>query len=181
MIIVIRGTNGSGKSYAVRQILAGGTKIKMLDEESALVHLARVTHPVLIIGPYTKGRSMGGCDCIRQPSKIYKLIDHALFHQWHVVLEGVVLATKPYLEYHEAGEDIRYAFLDPPFQTCLDQITARQRAKGHTSKVSRAAMRRKRERAEEMYVAAKQVGMITTRWTTADAMVRWVGYQLRRA
>lgn len=183
MIVMIRGTNGSGKSHVVRTILAEGRKISEHLEGSTLIRLPRVTRPVLTIGPYIAGRSMGGCDCIRQPSKIYTLIDLALLQRWHVLLEGVVLATKPFLAYHEQGLDVRMMLLDPPLTACREQIAARQKIKGHASRLSARAMESKLERAREMYRLARAAGMTAVRFDEAGSPVpaRWVAYQLRRA
>lgn len=180
MIIVVRGTNGSGKSYVMRQILAYGRRVKRtMPEQSSLLCIRGVSKPAIVIGPYIDGRSMGGCDCIRQPSKIYEIIEHAMNMHWHVLLEGVVLATKPYLEYYQSGHDVRYAFLDPPQQRCLQNIAERQRLKGHASRVSEEAMDGKRVRAHLMFIRAREHGMITQRFTDANETVKWVLYQLR--
>lgn len=182
MIIVIRGTNGSGKSHAVRAILSRGEKVADLAEGSTLIRVPRVKRPVLVIGPYTDGRSMGGCDCIRQPSRIYEQIVEAITEEWHVLLEGVVLATKPYLDYYRDGHDVRYALLNPPLATCLENIRARQKRKGHTSTLSHDAMKGKRRRALMMYDEARKIGMPAIKFTDApiDA-TPWILEQLRSA
>lgn len=181
MIIVIRGTNGSGKSYAVRQVLAKGSIIDSMPERSSVIRLPKVKRPVLVIGPYIDGRSMGGCDCIRRPSEIYELVDRAIKRHWHVLLEGVVLATNPWFEYMDAGEDVRYALLDPPIHECLQNIWQRQRKKGHKSPLSREAMDRKRVKAHIMFIRAKESCMTTARFTDADDVVSWTFKQLRSA
>lgn len=181
MIVMWRGTNGSGKSYAMRQILKRKTTIvRHCDEGSLLIRLPQVVRPVLVIGPYTEGRSMGGCDCIRQPSKIYGLIEKAFDNKWHTLLEGVVLATKPYLDYHTDGFDVRYALFDPPFQSCLANIEARQRKKGQFVAVNQDTMRRKLERAREMFEKARMHNMIRRRFyeSPIDA-TPWIFRQLR--
>lgn len=182
MIVLIRGTNGSGKSYAVRQILAKSYVLQQsgtLPCQSQLILPSRVKHPVLVIGPYAEERSMGGCDCIRRPAQIYRLIDRAVAREWHVLLEGVVLATKPYLDYASAGHDVRYAFLDPPRRQCLANIDARQALRGRFAEVSSAAMDHKHARAHRMWVDAQREGLVTQRFTDADSVVRWTLYQLR--
>jgi hypothetical protein len=181
MIIVIRGTNGSGKSYAMRQILKKKSTIVLFaEEQSQVIRLAGVAQPILVIGPYTDGRSMGGCDCIRQPSKIYDLIMWAANRQYHALLEGVVLATKPYLRFYKDGHDVRYAFFDPPLAQCLANIRKRQAKKGQTVRVSRDAMQSKLNRAREMYADADWMGMIVKRFPdpSRDA-VPWILKQLR--
>jgi len=184
MIIVIRGTNGCGKSHTVREILKQGRRIKAeLIEGSSLIRLPRVTRPVLIVGPYIPGRSMGGCDCIRRPSHIYALIDAALLKEWHVLLEGVVLATTPFLKYHATGIDVRMMLLDPPIAACREQIDRRQKLKGHVSKLSERAMLAKQAKARDMYAQVRAAGMTAVRFDEAGSPVpaRWVAYQLRRA
>jgi hypothetical protein len=180
MIIVIRGTNGSGKSHAVRSLIARSTVMREWGDGSQLLRVSRVTRPVLIIGPYEDGRSMGGCDCIRQPRQIYMWIHRAIRKDWHVVLEGVVLATRPYLQYHAEGIDIRYAFFNPPIVTCTARITERQLRKGHASPLSTRAMRGKLTRAQRMYDEAMQRGMICKEFTRSPVnALPWILAQLR--
>jgi hypothetical protein len=185
MIIVIRGTNGSGKSHAVRQILSRrSTEVTgyRLNQDSTIIKIAGVQRPVLVIGPYIEGRSMGGCDCIRRPSEIYELIMYGENYLFHVLLEGVVLATKPYIDLFDRGHDVRYAFFDPPMSRCLANIRARQRKKGQQVAVSREAMARKLERARAMYVEAEAHGLIVERFRDpARDAVPWIMKQLRSA
>jgi hypothetical protein len=182
MIIVIRGTNGSGKSHTVRRILALGWLMREnLPERSCVIRISRVTRPVLVIGPYEKGRSMGGCDCIRQPSRIYSLIEWAESRGFHAILEGVILATRPYLDFHEQGLDVRYIFLNPPFIQCLRNIRWRQIKKGHASTVSQASMHRKQERAQHMLMCARALGMPAKQFDESSDAVRWILRSLRNA
>lgn len=183
MIIVIRGTNGSGKSHAVREILKHRTTtVTFADEESVVIRLPGVARPILVVGPYTDGRSMGGCDCIRRPSKIYDLIQFAIDCRYHVLLEGVVLATKPYLKLFKDGHDVRYAFFDPPIATCRANIRARQKRKGHVSRLSTNAMMSKLNRAREMYADADWMDMPVKRFPNpARDAVPWIIKQLRSA
>lgn len=184
MIIVIRGTNGSGKSHAVREILKKGTDVTddQLNHDSTMIKIAGVPRPILVIGPYVDGRSMGGCDCIRTPSDIYDLIMYGENRRYHVLLEGVVLATKPYIDLFSRGHDVRYAFFDPPIARCLANITKRQRKKGQTIAISRSAMKGKLERARKMFLDAEHHGMITKRFTDpARDAVPWIIKQLRSA
>lgn len=181
MIIVIRGTNGSGKSYTVRQILAKATETKGTpDGNGMIIRLNDVKRPIVIVGPYIEGRSMGGCDCIRQPSKIYNLVEWADDRAYHVILEGVVLATRPWFKYRkEQNMDVRYAFLDPHTEDCLLNIRNRQAKKGHISTISREAMENKRARAHMMFIEAKNTCMPTKRFTEAKETVKWIREQLR--
>jgi predicted ABC-type ATPase len=179
MILVIRGTNGSGKSWTVRQVLARGEQIGLLEYHSQLITLPKVDRPILVIGPYDEHRSMGGCDCIRRPSEIYTLIDHAIAWSWDVLLEGVVLATKPYLDYYRRGHDVRYCFLDVPVKRCLKNIAARQLRRGHVSPISEDAMHSKYERAWQMWRQARELTMPTTRALNGSSALVWVLQQLR--
>lgn len=185
MIIVIRGTNGSGKSHAVRSLLKKARRVlpsvRGTAEGSSLILIRGVKRPVLIVGPYIAGRSMGGCDCIRRPREIYESIDLAIAKDWHVVLEGVVLATRPYISYKQKdGYDVRYAFFDPPIRTCLERIAERQKLKGHVSELSQDAMQYKLSRAEHMYREAQRVGMVTKRFQRSPVnALPWILHQLR--
>lgn len=184
MIIVLRGTNGSGKSHAVRRVLERATEMQRTPDGNGIrIRLADVKRPIVVVGPYTDYRSMGGCDCIRQPTKIYRLVEWAVDRSYHVLLEGVVLATRPWFEYLEQGEDVRYGFIDTPTIACLANIAARQARKGTTVKVSKDAMHKKWLRALDMYeraVRTKTPGMLAARLDSGTAAYKWTLEQLRK-
>lgn len=181
MIIVIRGTNGSGKSHCVREVLSKKIDLmRTLAHESQLIQLPKVKRPVLVIGPYTDGRSMGGADCIRRPSEIYDLVERAIEREWHVIVEGVVLATKPWIDYNDNGVDVRYALFDPTFESCVQRIHKRQKIKGHASSFSKISMQSKLNRARKMYDVAQLHGMVTKRFHLSPVnATMWILQQLR--
>lgn len=123
---------------------------------------------------------MGGCDCIRPVSLIYDAIDHAWVRNWHVVLEGAVLAAKPFLEYHRQGRDVRFILLDPPLRSSLARIKARQKQKGQVTPFSPEVIAERGRIAHDAYVEAGQIGMTTMQFHTPfiDA-VPWILAQLR--
>lgn len=164
MIIIVRGTNGSGKTHAIRGVFRymRDRHPERVKEFGTLIYLKNVARPVLVIGPYERMRSMGGCDCIRQPRKIYELIDLAHKNDWHVVMEGVVLAEKPYAQMFKNGRDVRMIGLFLPIKRCLAHIQARQARKGRVNIISRGAMLSKEWKAKQAVFNAKNLGMLTT-------------------
>ena len=96
MIISIRGTNGSGKSTVVRQLMEAGSYTAIYGllgikrPEAYKVVLPGVTDPVYILGPYNV--PTGGCDQINNYDSILALVDKYV-KKGHVVFEGVIVGS----------------------------------------------------------------------------------------
>lgn len=167
MIILIRGTNGSGKSHAVRAILAHAKTREFATfckHGSSIIHVSRVVKPICVVGPYIPGRSMGGSDCMRHKD-IYRVIGCALNRGQHVIVENVQIAMRPFFDYHDNGDDLAVLFMDTPIAQCWMHIHKRQKARGRISHLSQDAMARKRNRAHTMWKRALDRGLDSIRIT----------------
>jgi ABC-type dipeptide/oligopeptide/nickel transport system ATPase component len=150
MIINIRGTSGSGKTYAVREVMRliakyytnydwlpvrGEYKSK---GKTVSKVVAQVSHfrmqPVYVIGNYA-ANVCGGCDTITSQDVVCSLVRH--FSQFgHVIFEGLILSHL-YARYvalddelTSAGERYVWAFLDTPLKLCLERVQQRRDARG---------------------------------------------------
>lgn len=96
------------------------------------------------------------------------------------MLEGVVLATRPYFQMFNEGIDVRYAYFDPPMSTNLERIAMRQAKKGHVSPVNHETMEHKQTQAHLMYIEAKRLDLKTKRfWKSPVNATPWILGQLR--
>lgn len=149
MIISLRGTNGSGKSWVIRQLLdVGGARLNSLNSEVGLYRgivgrlghkrpeayaltLPRVKGPTYVLGPYV-GANCSGVDQITSFEVIPQLIEHYA-DLGHVVFEGVLISTMygvigDLME--RWGKQSVFLTLTTPLEQCIRQVNARRGDKG---------------------------------------------------
>jgi adenylate kinase family enzyme len=138
MIINIRGTSGSGKTYVVRELMqhirvqTGCDWIELINEKGKVI--THVTYfdwqPIHVLGNYS-GSLCGGCDTISSHNMLSSLVRH--FSQFgHVIFEGMTIsrsyarfaALDDYLT--SSGEKYIWAILDTPLELCLERVQQRR-------------------------------------------------------
>lgn len=125
MIVNVRGTNGSGKTRAVQDLL-GKAEVK---NDNGLVYTTN--GEIVALGVYD-GRKFGGCDMISSQAEIRASVVRLACEFDKVVFEGV-LASGTFMPYlllsrtlrEEVGRGIDFAFMNTPLNVCLDRIRAR--------------------------------------------------------
>lgn len=164
MIINIRGTHGSGKSTAVRdlmqQYITAPIKAAPTDKRPIAYQLTGALDqvPVFIIGPYET--ACGGCDAIQPYDRIWPLVEKYA-KKGHVVFEGALVSSSV----GEIGrsmaarrkKDCVVCFLDTPVEVCLKRIEKRRKKKGddrplnpHNTTVKHQAVERSRPKLEAL-------------------------------
>lgn len=135
MIISLRGTSGSGKSYLVKELLrrfsavpeSTDPKGRPLNYVMSLDDGSRL----YVIGRYTN--ACGGCDGIQPYSEIWPRVVR-LQESGHVLFEGLLLSSS-YGTVGKASEAYGdrkvFAFMDTPLDKCLARVAARRAARGH--------------------------------------------------
>lgn len=141
MIINLRGTNGSGKSTAVRQLLDyphracyGVLGPRM--PEAYSITVPRRKGVVHLLGPYLT--PTGGMDVVQPYNCIPGLISKYVA-KGDVVLEGLFISKNKgiVVEHLEQwGKDVVVIFLDTPLQVCIDSVQARRTARGDERKLN---------------------------------------------
>lgn len=134
--VVIRGTNGSGKSTIVRNILHkfpyqriyGLTGPKR--PEAYAVDVTGVKKPVYILGTYE--RPVGGVDNII-PYELMLDVVAKYVPENNVVLEGLIISSvygrlMAYLE--QFKDRITIGFMDTPLDVCIKNVEKRRIAAG---------------------------------------------------
>lgn len=138
MLISIRGTNGSGKSSIVLELMKHG---KWSPQYGALgprrpeaYHLPGwefdgVISPTHILGSYHV--VSGGCDQI-QPYDIVLDLLEKYAPRGHVVFEGVIVSSSygrvgRFMERY--GQSAVMAFLDTPLEVCIENVKKRRSAR----------------------------------------------------
>lgn len=136
-IVNIRGCNGSGKTTIVRRFLdrlpvqALGGKPGRPAGYQVDATAWGIQTPVYVIGSYEN--TCGGTDGINTQEEIVKRVTQAHAHG-HVLVEGLLMSkssdgglTAPALRNLGAI----FAFLDTPWDTCLERVLARRAAAGN--------------------------------------------------
>ncbi len=136
-IVNIRGCNGSGKTTVVRRFLQrlpatalGGKPGRPLGYRVDASSWGIVT-PVYVVGSYEN--TNGGADGIKTQEEIVDRVRRAHGHG-HVLVEGILMSKSsegglcaPALR--EMGAI--FAFLDTPWEVCLQRVLARRAAAGN--------------------------------------------------
>jgi len=135
-IINIRGTNGSGKTTAVRTIM---DRLRFARDYTTVngvhTHVYRSTdgYPVLFIGKYDKVAS-GGVDRIKNVRDLVEAVSEVSMYG-HVVMEGLLLSGLQQLTF-DIAEACPWAkfhalTLDTPKEKCIEQTLKRRALVGN--------------------------------------------------
>ena len=121
MIIQVAGTNGSGKSTVVQQVLASAT-----EQLGSAVRLLGVQELVGVVGDYGQAPS-GGCDGLK-PDEAYHRVAAAAQKFDHVLFEGIFVMnqTRGPLLLQELGLPWTVVLLMTTMGTCLSSINQRR-------------------------------------------------------
>lgn len=149
MIVNIRGTSGSGKTTAVRSIMAMGATEKVYADEPSLsglfqmgrtpvgyrVNIAQFDRPLFVVGSYEN--TCGGCDAIGTQDEICSRVRRYGQGQ-HLLMEGLLMSHL-YSRYKALAEEMQpipyiWAFLDTPLEVCLERVVARRAERGVAKK-----------------------------------------------
>ncbi len=137
MIVNLRGTSGSGKSYIVRQIMDvyGG------QDNFERFHIDGRKQPIGYLSPSKNGKQLyvpghyetacGGCDTIHGNDTIFNYVRGAHTLGYNVLFEGLLITV----EYNRTvklqtdGFPLRVFAVNISLQECLDSILIRRRVK----------------------------------------------------
>jgi hypothetical protein len=126
MIIDIRGTHGSGKSWIVHQLISlyGSKDILDLAGNPIGHNLSKCS--TAIVGRYD--RVCGGCDGIKTADEVCNLTRRFARQYSHVILEGILVAHtfKRYSNLANELGNYTFCFLDTPLKTCIQRVKQRR-------------------------------------------------------
>lgn len=142
MIIDIRGTHGSGKSWVMHQLL------KKFDHEAITGYCEHKQKEMTlgyylpepdaaIIGRYSN--QCGGCDGVGSAGEVCRRVRMFSKQYERVLLEGILVAHT-FKRYSELAEEIeedptqvyKFLFLDTPLEVCIERVKARRIERGNT-------------------------------------------------
>lgn len=138
MILNVRGTSGSGKTYTVKSFMEFcGQALPVKDTDGKV--LAFMVHynmvPVHFLGKYDN--VCGGCDTLDTQDQVCNLV--RFFSQFgHVIFEGLIISHS-FMRYYslmqemqELGIPMTIARMDTELETCIKRVTQRRLDKGNT-------------------------------------------------
>lgn len=137
MIIQLRGTNGSGKTWIVKQVMNTYEFKTIVNRDREIMGYYSKEINLFVVGRYTN--SCGGCDNIHTQDEICARIYKAASKGWNVLFEGLLpshLASrfvKLYKDMQEQSVDCYFIFLTTPLEQCYENIMARRKASGRRS------------------------------------------------
>lgn len=179
MIINLRGTSGSGKTWAVRRLMdlaaAQGTAAQPLNAEISKPN--KITgyrvglpsgHPVYILGSYAN--TCGGCDTIKTQDEVCDRVRHYAT-QGHVVFEGLLISHL-FSRYQALDRELQpipfvWAFPNTPLDVCLQRVQARRDARGRATTPLNP-----QNTTRDWYATFR----VFAKCTAAGLDVRWVDY-----
>ena len=148
-ICQIKGSNGSGKTTIVKQLIHFSSDVKVLTLKSTGEVFATAMDDIgwVAIGDYPEDKKMGGCDKFPRPgtvSLIKDAIRTAMIARpdYWIVFEGMMISTIKSTFYHyllmlEMSEGIipLFVILNADVQGCMDRLGDRGTARSNRSKL----------------------------------------------
>lgn len=147
MLINIRGTSGSGKSYLTRRIRQYYPTVARVMEDGRKQPISYIQSPARhqdgisslgIMGHYEA--ECGGCDTISSMDKIFGMVKHGHSLGLDVLFEGLLISAdlKRTQELHDLGMPLLVVGLSTSIAECLDSVNGRRMARfkrqGHPEK-----------------------------------------------
>ena len=133
MIINIRGTSGSGKSFIVKKIMADfETKIslKTPNRKQPVGYLLKHPERQSLFVPGHYETPCGGCDTLKTFDQTFELVRNAAREGNNVLLEGLLLNAEFRHTALLAQEfEVRVLALNVPLEVCLASVNRRRREK----------------------------------------------------
>ncbi len=177
MIVNIRGTNGSGKTHIVRELLRKYPVENVLDERGKIVghHLGK---NVYVVGAYREETTCGGCDTIQEldgvksQDRVCQYVEIVARLGFSVLFEGLIVSSVLERYYTLAG-NLRegfsnkarwvWAFMDTPPDVCIAQVLKRNGGKPFKTENLLAKVRVMERSIEKLKKRGEEVIMIDHR------------------
>jgi thymidylate kinase len=173
-VLNVRGTNGSGKSTVVRDLMKHLGVISQIKDNSGKTWAYECGEKVFVLGRYET--ACGGLDTYKDFAQTRQSI-RALIPLGHIVCEGVLWSTV-FKQSDEVAREFPqhhfiFALLDTPAEICIQRVKARQEAKGKVKPFDEALLLDKIEQITRRQAALKEAGWDTRTlpWLSAFPVV----------
>lgn len=177
MIIQIRGTSGSGKTWVMREVmkrLSGmvtRTPVYVEKRKRPLYYL--FDNRIAVLGSYEA--ACGGCDTIGSARAVFETIQALPAGIETIICEGLLLSED--VKWSTQLPDLRVLFLSTPLETCLKQIGERRKEAGNDKPLNTANTSNRIGTIERARVKLINAGVFVRRCSAKQApevVLRWV-------
>lgn len=135
MIINIRGTNGSGKSTVVREVMRVFGPARPIygllgAGRPEAYRLGGMVTPWFVVGPYDV--PTGGVDAVGGPKRVLVLLDKYA-NRGHLLFEGAMISDHVGVVGQwllSRASDVLVAYMSTPMETCVSRILTRRKVRG---------------------------------------------------
>ncbi len=174
MIIQIRGTSGSGKTWVMREVISsiGGKSIPRY-QDGRKKPLWYSIDDLAILGHYES--PCGGCDNIGSARQVYELIREVQPKVNHIVCEGLLLSED--VKWSSQLEDLRVVYLTTPIDRCIELIKKRRIDAGNPKPLNESNTRKRVRIIERSRVKLMENGIYCRRVSSRQApslILRWL-------
>jgi len=161
-LLNIRGTNGSGKSTVVRDLMLRQGIVSSIKNEKGKTWAYELGEKIFVLGRYET--ACGGLDTYKDFAQTRTAI-RSLLPLGHIVMEGVLWSTV-FKQSDEVAREFPqhhciWAMLDTPAEICLRRVKARQEEKGKVKDIDEALLIDKIEQITRRQAALKDEGWDT--------------------
>lgn len=178
MIIQIRGTSGSGKTWAMRKLVDQFAPWLPHYVEGRKKPIYSMHKNVYLLGHYES--NCGCCDNIGSAKAVYDLICSFYTTDKIVLCEGLLLSED--VKWSSLLADLRVIYLTTPLEQCLAQIRARRASVGNNKPLNEKKTTHRVDGVKRSHTRLLAKG-ITCRSCTAEEAVEtanvWVRYAIK--
>ena len=179
MIIQVRGTSGSGKTWVMKSLLERLKPFKGVLVEGRKKPLFYVNSTsVAILGHYEA--ACGGCDNIGSAAAVAELIQNLREGVYPekagvIICEGLLLSEDS--KWTSQMDDVRVIYLVTPVETCIEQILKRRAEAGNDKPLNEHNTRNRVAVIERSRTKLLEKGIICRRCTSKqapDIILQWI-------
>lgn len=166
MIIQIRGTSGSGKTWVMRQVMnqLGPWKPQYTEGRRKPLYYSNVLG-VAVLGHYEA--TCGGCDNIGSAAQVYQLIQRLTGNHRVILCEGLLLSED--VKWTSQLDDVRVIYLVTPIEKCIELIKQRRANAGNAKPLNEHNTRNRVAVIERSRVKLLDAGVLCRRVTANQA------------
>lgn len=134
MVIQIRGTSGSGKTWVIKKLMKAYRFKPIVTRSKEIKGYYCRDLNLFIVGKYVT--ACGGCDTIKSQDEICQRIKKALKKGWNVLFEGLICShiaaryADLYKQCTQQQVPVKFIFLDTPLEVCRKNINFRRAERG---------------------------------------------------
>lgn len=181
MIIQIRGTSGSGKTWVMRQVME---KLEPFDSQFGEGRKKPLYYSnpqdVCVLGHYEA--TCGGCDNIGSAPDVYDLIqklEGGTFYgnERKILCEGLLLSEDT--KWSSQLQYLKIVYLTTPLTQCLSQIESRRKAAGNEKVLNPENTSNRFKVVERSRLKLSEMGVVCRRCTSQQApgiILNWLGF-----